>query len=61
MAITAAVQRGAFVHVFGENNRPLFTQNGELAGYTSSTVSIRRSRYIYVFNEKGVQIGSHFE
>jgi len=46
-------------------NRHILTLSTEhkpedgLAGYTSSTVSMRRGSFIYTYNEKGGQISTH--
>lgn len=40
--IVTAIQKGGSVYVYGERNRLLFTQSGELHGYTGSSVSIKR-------------------
>jgi len=53
MAIGNAVQRGNSVYVFNEKNLSLFTASGELMGYTSSLVNIKRENTIYSYNEKG--------
>lgn len=57
--ISVAVQRGSYVYVYNEKNSQIFSKSGELAGFTSNTVSIKRSNYIYTFDEKGMQISSH--
>jgi hypothetical protein len=52
------------VIVYDENNRQLFARqagsgpNDGLTGYTSSRVSIRRGKLIYVYDEKGRQVGA---
>lgn len=56
--ITTAIQRGNSVYVY-EKSRILFTRIGELIGFTSSTVSIKRNRTIYVYNERGGIISTH--
>lgn len=64
MAIAAAVQRGAFVYVYDENNRMINSHsagggpNDGLVGFTGSSVSIRRGSFIYIYDEKGRQTGS---
>lgn len=58
--ITAAIQRGNYVYVYGEGGHSLFSSFGELQGYTSGSVSVRRGDYIYVYNEKGGLISSYF-
>ena len=59
MAIGSATQRGNVVYVFGDRGNQLFSQLGELVGYTQSSVSIRRGNYVYIFNERGNQTGGH--
>ncbi len=53
MAIQNAVKRGSTVYVYGDKGRLLFTQSGDLHGYTGGSVSIKRSSTIYVYDEKG--------
>ena len=53
--IETAVQRGNNVYAYGKGNRQLFVKSGELHGYTSTTVNIRRGKYIYVYDERGMQ------
>ena len=57
--VTTAIQRGNFIYVY-DGTRQLFSQQGELSGYTSTSVSVKRGTYIYVYNEKGQQISSHY-
>lgn len=59
MAIGVAVQRGSTVYVYDKNNRVLFTKNGELHGYTSSTVTVKKGGTLYTYNEKGSVISTH--
>jgi hypothetical protein len=58
MAIANAVQRGSVVYVYDEKGRQLFSQSGELHGYTGGTVSVRRGNVVYVYNDKGRQTSS---
>ena len=54
MAIGTATQRGSTVYVYDEQGHLKFTQNGELHGYTSTTVSIRRNgNTTYVYDDNG--------
>ena len=53
MAIANAVQRGSTVHVYDKRGRFLFSQSGELHGFTGATVAIRRGNVIYVYDERG--------
>lgn len=57
--IVTAIQKGNLVYVYGASNRVLFTRNGELYGYTGTSVSIRRGSFIYVYNERGIVISTH--
>lgn len=41
MAIATAIQRGSRVYVYDERKHELFSKNGELHGYTGSSVSIK--------------------
>ncbi|KAF0093286.1 MAG: hypothetical protein E1N59_2978 [Puniceicoccaceae bacterium 5H] len=57
MPIANAIQRGRVVYVYDERNRTFFTRavhsDGELLGYTSTTVNIRNGRIIYTYDERG--------
>ena len=57
--ITTAIQKGSSVYVYS-GTRLLFTKYGELHGFTATSVSVRKGNYIYVYNEKGFQISSHY-
>ena len=57
--IVTAIQKGNSVYVYGERNRLLFTQSGELHGYTGSSVSIKKGNMIYSYNELGSLISTH--
>ena len=46
--IVTAIQKGGSVYVYGERNRLLFTQSGELHGYTGSSVLIKREIWFIV-------------
>jgi len=58
MAIGMAQQKGNTVYVYDDRNRQLFTKSGELHGYTSTTVTIKNGYSLYMYNEKGQQVGS---
>ena len=66
MAIGNAVQNGRFVMVYDEKGLQLCVilvghgRGDGLMGYTSTTVSIRRSGFIDKYTEKGMQISSTF-
>ncbi len=51
--IVTAIQKGNSVYIYGEKSRLLFTQHGDLYGYTGSSVSIKRGSTIYTYNERG--------
>jgi len=57
--IECAVQKGNTVYVYGNGNRTLFTELGELQGYTSTTFSVKKGNTIYVYNDKGDNIAVH--
>ena len=42
-----------------EKSKILFTRPGELVGFTGTTVSIKRNRIVYVYNERGGIISTH--
>ena len=58
MAIGMGQQRGSSVYVYDENNRQLWTRNGELQGYTSGNVTIKIGSTLYMYDEKGRQVGT---
>ena len=55
MAIGTVTQRGNMIYVYDDRGHLKFTQSGELVGYTSGTVSVRRSNssLTYVYDENG--------
>lgn len=55
MAIGTVTQRGSMVYVYDEHGHLKFTQSGELVGYTSGTVTVRRGSgsLVYVYDENG--------
>ena len=53
MGIGAATQMGQLVVVYDEKGLQLFSQSGELKGYTSSTVSIKLGKTITTYDQKG--------
>ena len=57
MAIGMAQQKGNIVYVYDENNRELWSRTGELHGYTSSTVTIKREGWLFMYNEKNQETG----
>ena len=55
MAIGTVTQRGNMIYVYDERGHLKFTQSGELQGYTSTSVSVRRGggNLVYVYDENG--------
>lgn len=51
--IATAIQKGNTVYVYGTSGNILFTRNGILLGFTSSSVSIKVGGATYVYNDKG--------
>lgn len=60
MAIATAVQRGNWVYVYDENGHQLTSLNGDLHGFTGSSVSVKRGNWIYVYDENGHQQNSFY-
>jgi len=58
MAIGNAVQRGDWVYVYDERGTNIFSQQGELMGYTSHTVNVRKHGWIYTYDERGTNTNS---
>ena len=54
MAIGNAVERGGWVFIYDENNKP----NDGLKGYTSSRVNVQRGGWIYSYDQNGHQVGA---
>lgn len=57
--ISHAIQKGSGVYVYNEKNEMIFCKIGELYGYTSSSVSIKKAFCIYVYNDKGALKSTH--
>ena len=51
--IGTAVQKGPRVEVYDENGRYLFSRDGELQGFTATTVTIRSGHTLYTYNDRG--------
>lgn len=51
--INSAIQEGISVRILGSSGQTLFTKKGELLGFTSSSVTIRRENFIYIYNTDG--------
>lgn len=60
LSIGMAVQRGNYACVYNEKNQLMFSQYGELQGYTGSTVTVKRGNYAYMYNEKGHLVRSQY-
>ena len=64
MAIATAVQRGAYVYLYDENNRAIASLpagNGPcdgLKGYTPSRVNIQRGAFVYSYDGQGKPAGT---
>jgi len=51
--ISSAIQKGSTVYVYGQTGNLLFTRNGTLMGFTSTSVSIKMGSTVYVISDKG--------
>ncbi len=51
--ISTATQKGNSVYVYNDNGNVMFIRSGELAGFTSITVSIRKGNNTYVYDQNG--------
>ncbi len=56
VVISTAVQHEDRVDIYNERNILVGSHLGQLHGYTSSTVSIRRGSMIDTYDDNGVQI-----
>jgi hypothetical protein len=56
--ITLAVQRGNMVSIYNEKNAVVRSIQGELYGYTQSTVSIKRNNQVLTYDENGKLIST---
>ena len=53
MAISTAIEKNGFVEVRDDRNHLLFMEQGKLHGYTSNSVSVKKSDgYIHTFDGK---------
>ena len=60
MAIANAVVKGTMIYLYDEKGKVIRTlgmAGGTLAGFTSTTVSIKKGSHLYVYNEQGRQTG----
>ena len=54
MAIGTVIKRGQTIFVYDEKGKQKFIiSEGELDGYTSETVNVRRRNSVFVYNDKG--------
>lgn len=53
LMIGSAQQKGSTVYVYNERGNLLFTKNGELQGFTATTVTIRSGHTLYTYNDRG--------
>lgn len=61
MAIANVTVNAGQAHLFDEKGRKIKIiglAGGELVGFTATTISIKRSGKIWIYNEKGIQTGS---
>ncbi len=57
MTISIAVEKHGFVEVYDDKNKRLFHERGELYGYTSNSVSVKKQDgFIYTYDEQGHKI-----
>jgi hypothetical protein len=56
MAIKSVTQRGNYVYILKESGGTS-TAPGDLVGFTSSTVTVRRGNFNYFYNENGTNTG----
>lgn len=57
--IETAIQKGANVYVYGKGNHLIFLEGGELMGFTSTSVTIKKHGTIYVYSDKHRVISVH--
>jgi len=63
MTIETVIPRGCYLSILGEHGRILGSiplETGDmLMGFTGSTVTVKKTSFIYVYNEKGVSISAY--
>ena len=63
MTIETAVQKNAYIQIYGEHGRILGsipTESGDmLMGFTGSSVTVKKGSFICVYNEQGARISSY--
>ena len=61
--ISTAIEKGSFVYVYDDKNYQCACiskgSDGELMGFTLTTVSVRKGHFVYVYDEKGHQKSCH--
>lgn len=57
--IASVEQKFSQVYVYDENKHQLFNIQGELVGYTSTTVSVRINGTVRVYDEHGHFLYNH--
>jgi hypothetical protein len=58
MAIGNVVKKGTTIFVYDERGKQLFTQTGDLHGFTSGTAVIKKESTLFTFNETGRQVAT---
>lgn len=56
--IQNAYARGGTVYVEDQKGRVLFARNGDLHGFTQSSVTVRQGAVLQTFDEKGLLVRS---
>lgn len=63
MTIETAVQKNAYIQIYGEHGRILGsipTNSGDmLMGFTGSSVTVKKGGFVNVYNEHGAMISSY--
>ncbi len=59
MAIGMAQQKGSTVYVYDDKNHQIWTEFGQLHGYTGTIVTIKKSSTLYMYDEKHHVTGTH--
>jgi hypothetical protein len=62
MTIEAAVQKNAYIQIYGDHGRILGSiptiLGDTLIGFTGSSVSVKKGDFVCVYNEHGARISS---
>ena len=63
MTIETAVQKSAYIQIYGEHGRILGsipTESGDmLMGFTGSSVTVKKGGFVNVYNEHGAMVSSY--